>query len=466
MTLRSPRTWLFLLLVIALGVTLYLSDRTSLWRGDLLTSVQPTIVKKNGFEIHLITLDEPTDAATLTPSTVYLVTVKPSFGSFGQPLDRLFHEPSVSYYGYMYTPGKSGELEGQAATAFLEQFPGTFFASDAARMHDDAGDHILSAFEAAHSVVLQGTDTPETDVAIGDRTYLLVVMNGVATLQKPATLLTCGNGVIDPAEQCDDGNEIDIDDCTNECRTAICGDGICSADEGTQCNPDVGACTGNFVCVQDCTNILCGNGTVDPGEECDDGNEVPDDSCSNECHTTFCGIESCSSSSSISASNSSSVATLCGNGTVDPGEECDDGNQISYDGCNATCHTVPCDCPPNADCVCVQPSSSSSVSACTEADCGIAPGTPNTTCPDGSLAGPVCQRNNAGECAWDVIECPSTSSSEPSITSSSGGGAPSCGDGVCNGGESAIACTPPLEQPDVCDGHIYCPQDCSGEPQS
>jgi hypothetical protein len=75
-------------------VTLYLSDRTSLWRGDLAAPVQPTIVRKNGFEIHLITLDEPTDTVTLSASTVYLVTVKPSFRSFGQPLDRLFHEPN------------------------------------------------------------------------------------------------------------------------------------------------------------------------------------------------------------------------------------------------------------------------------------------------------------------------------------------------------------------------------------
>src|SRR5450755_2201622 len=30
---------------------------------------------------------------------------------------------------------------------------------------------------------------------------------------------------------------------------------------------------------------------------------------------------------------------LCGNGTIDPGETCDDGNVASGDGCSATCQT-------------------------------------------------------------------------------------------------------------------------------
>src|SRR5262249_47826547 len=34
----------------------------------------------------------------------------------------------------------------------------------------------------------------------------------------------------------------------------------------------------------------CGNGFVDEGEECDDGNDVDDDECSNECLTP-CGLD-------------------------------------------------------------------------------------------------------------------------------------------------------------------------------
>ena len=34
-----------------------------------------------------------------------------------------------------------------------------------------------------------------------------------------------GNGRRDAGEACDDGNELDSDDCTNRCQRAACGDG-------------------------------------------------------------------------------------------------------------------------------------------------------------------------------------------------------------------------------------------------
>ena len=37
------------------------------------------------------------------------------------------------------------------------------------------------------------------------------------------------------------------------------------------------------------------------------------------------------------SSGGSTVNTLCGNGTTDPGEECDDHNTLSGDGCSAAC---------------------------------------------------------------------------------------------------------------------------------
>ncbi|MCX8071732.1 MAG: hypothetical protein N3C12_04700 [Candidatus Binatia bacterium] len=36
----------------------------------------------------------------------------------------------------------------------------------------------------------------------------------------------CGNGVLDPGEQCDDGNLADDDDCLSTCVVARCGDGF------------------------------------------------------------------------------------------------------------------------------------------------------------------------------------------------------------------------------------------------
>jgi cysteine-rich repeat protein len=54
---------------------------------------------------------------------------------------------------------------------------------------------------------------------------------------------------------------------------------------------------------------------MEPGEECDDGNLDSGDGCSGLCY----------------------VEILCGNLTVDYGEECDDGNRDRGDGCDPRC---------------------------------------------------------------------------------------------------------------------------------
>jgi cysteine-rich repeat protein len=62
--------------------------------------------------------------------------------------------------------------------------------------------------------------------------------------------LRCGNGVPDPGEECEDGNDEDGDGCSARCLVEYCGDGIFN----------------NF-----------------PYEECDDGNTDDSDACSNLC---------------------------------------------------------------------------------------------------------------------------------------------------------------------------------------
>ncbi|MDQ3365678.1 MAG: DUF4215 domain-containing protein [Myxococcota bacterium] len=74
---------------------------------------------------------------------------------------------------------------------------------------------------------------------------------------------------------------------------------------------------------------VCGNGTVEAGEECDDGNTTNGDSCSSTCICT-CPTEP-----------PPPPAPVCGNGVVEAGEQCDDGNATSGDGCSATCVSEP-----------------------------------------------------------------------------------------------------------------------------
>jgi cysteine-rich repeat protein len=59
---------------------------------------------------------------------------------------------------------------------------------------------------------------------------------------------------------------------------------------------------------------LCGDGTLDFGEECDDSNLVDGDGCDSNC-----------------------TVTGCGNGIVTAGEDCDDGGTVAGDCCSAAC---------------------------------------------------------------------------------------------------------------------------------
>jgi cysteine-rich repeat protein len=96
---------------------------------------------------------------------------------------------------------------------------------------------------------------------------------------------SCGDGIVNGTEECDDGNTISGDGCSSVCTTEVgkCGDGII----------DVAT------------------------ESCDDGNRTPGDGCSANCQVE--------------------TSATCGNGVVDSGEGCDDHNTAASDGCSASC---------------------------------------------------------------------------------------------------------------------------------
>ncbi len=124
----------------------------------------------------------------------------------------------------------------------------------------------------------------------------------------------------------------------------------------------------------------CGDGIVDPGEGCDDGNTVSGDGCSSTCQVEtpqpVCGNgilesgEQCDDGNTVSGDGCSSTCQLenppqpvCGNGIVEAGEQCDDGNTVSGDGCSSTCQieTTP---PPPACVLVPQSGCSGTTPAC------------------------------------------------------------------------------------------------------
>ena len=93
---------------------------------------------------------------------------------------------------------------------------------------------------------------------------------------------------------------------------------------------------------------ICGNGTREGIEECDDGNGESTDACTNGCKNARCGdgiawfgVEACDDGNASNADCCSTTCQLtpsvCGNGCISPGETCDDGNTANGDSCPSNC---------------------------------------------------------------------------------------------------------------------------------
>jgi cysteine-rich repeat protein len=209
---------------------------------------------------------------------------------------------------------------------------------------------------------------------------------------EPSTcVLSCGDGALGPNEDCDDGNLTDGDGCSDNCQTeagfdcagapstcdTVCGDGLVRGDE--ECDdanlqdpnaplqdpnaplqdpnsplqdpnsPGGDGCSNSceiepgYVCQEqaaflECPGepsvcaLTCGNGVINIGESCDDGNIEDEDGCSSNCQVE---------SGWVCQGRPSTCVVSCANGVINLSEECDDGNALGGDGCSSTCQVEP-----------------------------------------------------------------------------------------------------------------------------
>jgi len=158
----------------------------------------------------------------------------------------------------------------------------------------------------------------------------------------------------DPActndDDCDDG-EI----CNGE---ETCGpDGECEAGiplvDGTPCTligGDDGMCRAGT-----CVPLTCGNGTTDAGEDCDDGNVVPEDGCENDCLFSCHTGDECDDDNVCTndACITGGTGQLCNH--IDNTSPCDDGDPCTEPDICSGGNCIPgsntCQCTTDLDCV-------------------------------------------------------------------------------------------------------------------
>ena len=119
-----------------------------------------------------------------------------------------------------------------------------------------------------------------------------------------------------------------------------------------------------------------------------DGGSTDDDPAASDCGPDECGP-------SLGAPN-----YTCDDGTVAGPGPCERGD-------DGQCAWTYVECPDG------DPGPVPTDEACSAEECAPAPGAPSYQCDDGSMAGPICLRNDDGMCGWHFKECPQTDPPEP-----------------------------------------------------
>ncbi|MFN8543740.1 MAG: fibronectin type III domain-containing protein [Candidatus Binatia bacterium] len=179
---------------------------------------------------------------------------------------------------------------------------------------DSDGDGLTDAVEDANlnrTVDAGESDPTRTDTdgdGVGDKTDLC---EGTATGAAVDT-----NGCACAQKSCNDGNPCTTDSCS--------GAGACAhaaVANGTSCG-DGNPCNG----VETCQGGTCKTGTP---PDCDDHDA--------------CTVDACGSGGCTHTANATCTGA-CGNGVIDTGETCDDGNRIAGDCCSASCQVEASGC--------------------------------------------------------------------------------------------------------------------------
>lgn len=233
----------------------------------------------------------------------------------------------------------------------------------------------------------------------------------------------CGDGRLDPGEECDDGNTLSGDGCDASCRMEL-------------------------------GSPSCGNGIVEADEECDDANEFEGDGCEPDCRfscrtDTDCDDgDACNGLERCDPFQNRCVASA----PLDDGSRCREGEGVCVEGrCQEQC-ALPSDCESSNPCA--------GSPSCVSGGCVFENELDGSFCPLGedpsSLEG-VCVDGACIQSTCGDGFCGPTESAE-SCAEDCG----ECGDGICTSGAGETADSCPSDCPAVC-GDGLCSHDEDGE---
>ncbi len=296
--------------------------------------------------------------------------------------------------------------------------------------------------------------------SIGDPSCATGVCNasggGPGVCQAPG----CGDAHLQAGEGCDDGNTTNGDGCNGACKvedTFTCGPG-----GDTSCAS--GACdTLGNTAPGKCEPIGCGDGHLEAGEGCDDGNATNGDGCNAMCKRETgqacnltppgtIGDPSCATGICDTTGGGAGVCEVagCGDGHLQVGESCDDGNVAAGDGCNAVCkieNSFPCGAAGDLSCASgtCDAIGNGPPGKCEAPGCGDGHLAAGEGCDDGNTTGgdgcnAACKLEIGKPCNILVPGAMGDASCATNLCDTSGGGtgtceAVGCGDGRLEAGE-------------------------------
>ncbi|MCC6876037.1 MAG: hypothetical protein IT378_17140 [Sandaracinaceae bacterium] len=204
----------------------------------------------------------------------------------------------------------------------------------------DAGSFDAGSFDAgsstldAGSVVRDCTGHADGTLCATDLVVIAICAGGQC---EPST---CGDGIVDPRTEDCEGESAGCTSCNFVCE----GDADCAIGALPECvrgfvcdlgahscgidpEPDGTSCTQGSCAAGACRAPGCGDGTLDSGEECDDGNAIAGDGCEPNC------METCNSDSECDDRDPCNGVEQCASVSGGGGHVCETGSPPTLEAC-------------------------------------------------------------------------------------------------------------------------------------